>query len=69
MTASAIVRAGQRGFPPEACVVGDAEAVASTFRELEEIGYTDVIVLNLVADQAKAVGCGERLADVKKSLQ
>ena len=29
----------------------------------------DVIVRNLVADQAKAVGCIERLADVKKSLQ
>ena len=46
-----------------------AEAVTSTLRELDEIGYTDVIVRNLVADQAKAVGCIEGLADVKKSLQ
>ncbi len=50
-------------------MVGGVEAVTSALRELEEIGYTDVIVRNLVADQAKAVGCIERLADVKKSLQ
>ncbi|MCZ6506943.1 MAG: LLM class flavin-dependent oxidoreductase, partial [Acidobacteria bacterium] len=64
----AIVRAGHRGFPPEACVVGDAEAVAASFRELEEMGYTDSIVRNLVGDQAKAVACIERLADVKSLL-
>lgn len=65
----AVVRAGHRGFPPEACVVGDAEAVTSSLRELEEVGYTHVIVRNLVSDQTQAVACIERLADVRKSLQ
>ena len=67
-TGGAVVRAGHRGFPAEACVVGDPQAVAASFLELEEIGYTDVIVRNLVADQPKAVACIERLADVKRSL-
>lgn len=68
-TGGAVVRAGHRGFPPEACVVGGVEAVTSALRELEEIGYTDVIVRNLVPDQAKAVSCIERLADVRRALR
>ena len=42
-TGGAVVRAGHRGFPPEACVVGGVEAVTSALRELEEIGYTGQI--------------------------
>ena len=41
-TGGAVIRAGHRGFPPEACVVGD---------------------------QAKAVCCVGRLADVKTFLR
>jgi alkanesulfonate monooxygenase SsuD/methylene tetrahydromethanopterin reductase-like flavin-dependent oxidoreductase (luciferase family) len=67
-TGGVVVRRGHRGFPPEACVVGDVESVAASFRALGEIGYTDVIVRNLFVDQAKAVGCIERLADVKAAL-
>jgi len=39
-----VVAAGYRGFAPEATIVGDAEAVANKFRELEQMGFTDVIV-------------------------
>ncbi len=32
------------------------------------MGYSDVIVRNLVADQAKALGSIERLAEVRKRV-
>jgi len=67
-TAEAIVAAGYRGFAPDVPIVGDAETVAEAFRELGEIGFTDVIVRNLVADQRAAVGCIERLAAVRERL-
>jgi len=63
-TGGTVVARGHRGFAPEACVVGDVERVAAHFRELEELGYTDIIVRNLVQDAGAAVACIERLATV-----
>lgn len=68
-TGGAIVEAGYRGFPPDVPVVGDVEAVAAAFRELAEIGYTDVIVRNLVSDQSAALACIERLAEVRERVR
>lgn len=60
--------AGYRGFSEESLVVGSAEQVADQFRTLADMGYTDVIIRNMTADQSEAIGCIERLADVKALL-
>jgi alkanesulfonate monooxygenase SsuD/methylene tetrahydromethanopterin reductase-like flavin-dependent oxidoreductase (luciferase family) len=49
--AGPILAAGYRGFDPSACVVGGPERVAHAFRELAELGYSDVIVRHLADDQ------------------
>lgn len=67
-TGGSIVAAGYRGFPPGATVVGDVEQVANHFAQLGQLGYSDIIVRNLVPDQAKALACIERLAEVKARL-
>jgi len=64
-TGGAIVKAGYRGFAPDATIVGDAAQVAEAFQALADMGFTDVIIRNLVTDQAKALACIERLAAVK----
>ena len=67
-TGGAVVAAGYRGFPPDATVVGDVEQVAAAFRDYAALGYTDIIIRNLVADQAKALASIARLAAVKALL-
>lgn len=64
----ALVAQGHRGFPPEACVVGDVEQVAAQFQELAELGFTDILVRNLVRDADAALACIERLAAVRAAL-
>ena len=64
----AVVAGGYRGFPSDATVVGDVERVAAEFRRYAEMGYSDVIVRNLVADQASALACNGRFAEVKKLI-
>jgi alkanesulfonate monooxygenase SsuD/methylene tetrahydromethanopterin reductase-like flavin-dependent oxidoreductase (luciferase family) len=65
-TGDAVVAAGHRGFAPEATIVGDVETVAGAFLKLAHMGYTDVIIRNLVPDQDKALGCISRLGAVKQ---
>ena len=60
-TGGAVVRAGYRGFPPGATIVGDVEGVAKSFAELAALGFQHVVVRNLVADQGKALASIERL--------
>jgi alkanesulfonate monooxygenase SsuD/methylene tetrahydromethanopterin reductase-like flavin-dependent oxidoreductase (luciferase family) len=64
-TGGPVVDAGYRGFPPGATVVGGPEAVAESFARLAEMGYSDVIVRNLVPDPDAAVASIERLAEVR----
>jgi len=64
-TGGAVVRAGYRGLPPGATVVGDVDAVAKAFRELAVMGYSDVIVRSLVPDQVSALASIARLAEVR----
>jgi hypothetical protein len=65
----AIVSAGYRGFPPDATIVGDIEQVTGLFQAYAEMGYTDIIIRNLVADQNNALASIARLAAVKELLQ
>src|SRR5439155_22549405 len=61
--AGARVRAGYRGFSPDAPVYGSVATVAAKFRELAKMGYTDVIIRHLVDEQAQVLASYGRLAD------
>lgn len=67
-TGGAVVARGYRGFPPDATVVGGPERVAERFAELREHGYDEVVVRNLVPEQAAALASIERLARVRELL-
>jgi hypothetical protein len=60
-----VVAAGYRGFAPEATIVGDVEAVARAFTQLAQMGFTDILIRNLVPDQEQALASIRRLATVK----
>lgn len=60
--------AGYRGFGPDVPAVGDVDQIVGAFSEFAEMGYTDVIVRNLVGDPRAALGCIERLAEVGESV-
>ncbi len=64
-TTRAILESGYRGLPADALVVGDVEGVAKSFLELARMGYTDVIVRNLVPEQDRALESIERLGAVR----
>ncbi len=63
-----VIDGGYRGFDPSATIAGTVEQVAEAFRPYAEMGYTDVIVRQLVDDPAAAVASIERLADVRKLI-
>ena len=67
-TSRPIVEAGYRGLDPSALAIGSPETVAAEFRALEESGYTDVIVRNLMPTQEHALACIGRLAEVRASV-
>ena len=67
-TSRPVVEAGYRGLDPSALAIGSPETVAAEFRALEEAGYTDVIVRNLMPTQEHALGSIGRLAEVRASL-
>jgi alkanesulfonate monooxygenase SsuD/methylene tetrahydromethanopterin reductase-like flavin-dependent oxidoreductase (luciferase family) len=62
------VRAGYRGFPPDAPVYGSIDKVAAEFRSLAAMGYTDVIIRHLVDDQEHVLASYARLAEVRKAV-
>jgi alkanesulfonate monooxygenase SsuD/methylene tetrahydromethanopterin reductase-like flavin-dependent oxidoreductase (luciferase family) len=66
--AGARVRAGYRGFSPDAPVYGSVATVAAKFRELAAMGYTDIIIRHLVDDQARVLASYGRLAEVRKAV-
>lgn len=65
--AQALAR-GYRGFPEEALCCGSPAEVADHFGMLGDLGYTDVIVRNIIADQSDALATIERLAEVRAML-
>jgi alkanesulfonate monooxygenase SsuD/methylene tetrahydromethanopterin reductase-like flavin-dependent oxidoreductase (luciferase family) len=66
--AGARVRAGYRGFSPDAPVYGSVATVTAKLRELSAMGYTDVIIRHLVDDQAQVLASYERLAEVRAAV-
>lgn len=67
-TGGKVVAAGYRGFAPDATVVGDVDAVAEAFAEYAAMGFTDILIRNLVPDQGKALASLARMAAVKAAL-
>jgi alkanesulfonate monooxygenase SsuD/methylene tetrahydromethanopterin reductase-like flavin-dependent oxidoreductase (luciferase family) len=66
--AGAKVRAGYRGFSPDAPVYGSVATVTAKFKALAAMGYTDVIIRHIIDDQPKVLASYARLADVKKAV-
>ncbi len=64
--AGPVLDGGYRGFDPSACIVGGVESVAAELRRLGSMGYTDVVVRNLVEDQPAAMASIERLGEVRR---
>ena len=48
--------------------MGSVDQVTDAMRELAALGYTDVIMRNLVSDQARALGSLERLGKVREQV-
>jgi alkanesulfonate monooxygenase SsuD/methylene tetrahydromethanopterin reductase-like flavin-dependent oxidoreductase (luciferase family) len=66
--AGPILERGYRGFRPEACTFGDADAVAESLRPYAAMGFTDIIVRELVDDPVAVVGSYERTGAVRTAL-
>jgi alkanesulfonate monooxygenase SsuD/methylene tetrahydromethanopterin reductase-like flavin-dependent oxidoreductase (luciferase family) len=62
------VEAGYRGFSAEAMLFGSVVEVAEQFAAFAELGFTDIIVRNISADQTESLATIERLAEVKALL-
>jgi alkanesulfonate monooxygenase SsuD/methylene tetrahydromethanopterin reductase-like flavin-dependent oxidoreductase (luciferase family) len=62
------IQQGYRGISEDALMYGSPAEVAEQLLAFEEMGYTDVIVRNLSADQSESLACIERLAAVKAEL-
>ena len=61
-----VVERGHRGFPPGALIAGTVEQVAEQLHALAGVGFTDVVVRQLVEDQRAAVASIERLGEVRR---
>lgn len=64
-TGGRVIAAGYRGFAPEATIVGEVAAVAEAFAALARLGFTHILVRNLVPTQTDALASIARLAQVK----
>ncbi len=67
--AGPVIEGGYRGFDPDALVIGGPERVTEQLADLESMGYTDVLVRHLVADQSEVLGSFERLGRVAAALR
>lgn len=59
---------GYRGIDPEALVIGDVSAAADQLAAYAELGFTDVLIRNITADQGQALATIARLARVREQL-
>jgi len=64
-----VEESGHRGFPSSALVISDIESAAGEFQRFADMGFEEILVRNLVADQSEAIACIERLGEVKKRLR
>ena len=67
-TVDPYIQQGYRGMSEDALMYGSVAEVAEQLAAFEELGFTDVIVRNLSADQSESLATIERLAAVKAEL-
>lgn len=67
--AEPIIAAGYRGFDPSACVFGSPETVAARFREFAAMGYGEILVRHMSADQQQVLGSFRRLREVRAAVR
>ncbi len=60
---------GYRGFSEDALLTGSVNEVADELAAYAALGYTDVIVRNISADQGEALATIERLALVREQMR
>ena len=65
-TVAPVVARGYRGFDPSALVWGSVEQVAEQFRTYAAMGYTDIIVRDLVSDPTLVLESLGRLGAVRR---
>lgn len=63
-----VTETGYRGFDPDVPVIGRPDEVEARFRELAEIGFTDVVVRQLAPDHELAMSSYRLLAEVRATL-
>lgn len=61
-----LVAEQDRGIDPDALVIGTVGQVEAHFRDLGEIGFTDIITRHLHLDQTSAIRSIERLGHVRE---
>jgi alkanesulfonate monooxygenase SsuD/methylene tetrahydromethanopterin reductase-like flavin-dependent oxidoreductase (luciferase family) len=61
--------AGYRGIPPEALLVGSVDEVTDCLGQLNQQGYTEIIVRNISGDQGQCLKTIALLSEVKAALQ
>ncbi len=66
---SSYIERGYRGMDPQALMYGGVEQVVEQVLALQEMGYTDVIVRNISADQNEALATIERTGEVIAALE
>jgi len=66
--AEPILAGGYRGMPPEALVIGGVAQVSATFADLDDLGYSHILVRHLADDQREVLASYERLSQVRSEL-
>ena len=66
---SSYIERGYRGMDPQALLFGGVEQVVEQVIALQEMGYTDIIVRNISADQNEALATIERTGEVIAALE
>ncbi|MBT3427832.1 MAG: LLM class flavin-dependent oxidoreductase [Gammaproteobacteria bacterium] len=65
---AAALKSNYRGIAPEALLIGEVDTVTERLLELQDAGFTDVIIRNLHPDQTKALQSINRLAEVRQRV-
>ena len=63
-----IIAKGYRGFDPEVLVYGGIDEVTERFRQLEEAGFTDVLVRHIGGAETEVLASHQRLGQVREAL-
>ena len=65
---AAAIQSNYRGIAPEALLIGEVGAITERLLELQDAGFTDVIIRNLHPDQTKSLQSTNRLAEVRQRV-